>query len=324
MKKLENFINKKNNLIKLFTPGPASLLKENILGIAPCFGRGDRNYLKTEKRVLSKLKKLSGQKNIVCMQGSGSAALESVALDFFKGRILIVKTGYYSDRLLFLSKLAKKTHKFIKKIDYVDWKKINNYKKKADWIWACYTETSIGFKLPIHELQNLAKKTRAKLALDATASIGLENNHKFAEVVSFSSCKGLFGLTGASFVSYNSGPKNYVNSFVLNLKNIKNKKMTGPYHIIQSLDHVLKNYNNLKKSVIINKRIIEKKYNKFLIYKKKNQPLLCTYLNKIIKKNNSKVILYKPRIKINGSVISHLGEAHLGKNAKGEILNYIK
>ena len=139
MKKLENFINKKNNLIKLLTPGPASLLKENILGIAPCFGRGDRNYLKTEKRVLSKLKKLSGQKNIVCMQGTGSTALESVALNFFKGRILIVKTGYYSDRLLLLSKLAKKTHKFIKKIDYVDWKKINNYKKKADWIWACYT-----------------------------------------------------------------------------------------------------------------------------------------------------------------------------------------
>ena len=75
--------------------------------------------------------------------------------------------------------------------------------------------------------------------------------------------------TGASFVSYNSEPKNYVNSFVLNLKNIKNKKITGPYHIIQSLDHVLKNYNNLKKSVITNKRIIEKKYNKFLIYKKK-------------------------------------------------------
>ena len=100
--------------------------------------------------------------------------------------------------------------------------------------------------------------------------------------------------------------------------------MTGPYHIIQSLDHVLKNYNNLKKSVIINKRITEKKYKKFLIYKKKNQPLLCTYLNKKIKKNNSKIILYKPRIKINGSIISHLGEVHLGKNAKGEILNYIK
>ena len=127
-KNFENFIDKKNQSTKLFTPGPASLVLENISGLRPCFGRGDRNYLKTEKRVLSKLKKLSGQKNIVCMQGTGSTALESVALNFFKGRILIVKTGYYSDRLLLLSKLAKKTHKFIKKIDYVDWKNINNYK----------------------------------------------------------------------------------------------------------------------------------------------------------------------------------------------------
>ena len=29
--------------------------------------------------------------------------------------------------------------------------------------------------------------------------------------------------------------------------------MTGPYHILQSLDVVLKNYNKLRKSVVVNK-----------------------------------------------------------------------
>jgi galactokinase len=37
------------------------------------------------------------------------------------------------------------------------------------------------------------------LYVDATGSIGLEDNHQLADVMAFSSCKGLFGLTGAGF-----------------------------------------------------------------------------------------------------------------------------
>ena len=33
--------------------------------------------------------------------------------------------------------------------------------------------------------------------LDATASIGLEDEHELADLIAYSSCKGLFGLTGA-------------------------------------------------------------------------------------------------------------------------------
>ena len=74
-----------------------------------------------------------------------------------------------------MSKNAKKIYKNITSIDVIDWKKINSVKKKYDWVWACYVETSIGLKLPIEGLKKLANRTRAKLALDATASIGLEN-----------------------------------------------------------------------------------------------------------------------------------------------------
>lgn len=313
------------NLSKiLFTPGPASLSKENLINLNPAFGRGDKSYLNTEKKVLSKIKKLAGQKNIITTQGSGSTVLEMVALNFLRGKILIVSTGYYSDRLYNLSKYAKKTHNYIKTIDKVSWKNLDNVKKKYDWIWACYTETSYGLKISIEDLKALSKKIKSKLAIDATASFGLEKNHKLADVVSFSSCKGLLGLTGAGFICYNDEPKNNVNSFVLNLMNAKNKKMTGPYHSIQSLEMVLKKYEEIKKSVLINKKLTLKKFKSFTLYPKKNQPQLCTYLNCKIKGTSSKVILYQPRVKLSGSVICHLGEAHLGSDAKGKILNYLK
>ena len=266
---IENFVKKKNALIKVFTPGPSSLSNENIYGLGPCFGRGDKNYLKLEQKVVLYLKKISEQPNIVATQGSGSTALEIVALNFLKGNVLIVKTGYYSDRLLQLANFAKKNSKHIKKIYYVDWKKLKKIKKKIHWIWACYTETSCGFKLDLEEVKKISKKLRSKLALDATASIGLEVKHRYADVISFSSCKGLFGFTGACFVAYKINKFNNVNSFVLNMNNLKKKKMTGPYHIIQSLYYVLKNYKKFRSTVIKNKIKTLKLYSDLLIYSKK-------------------------------------------------------
>ncbi len=51
-------------------------------------------------------------------------------------------------------------------------------------------------------IKNKANKCGAKLYVDATGSIGLEERHELADVMAFSSCKGLLGLTGACFVAY--------------------------------------------------------------------------------------------------------------------------
>ena len=40
-------------------------------------------------------------------------------------------------------------------------------------------------------------------------------------------------------------------------------------------------------------------------------------------KKNNKVILYKPRVKTRGTVLSHLGELYLGAKAKRDILKKI-
>ena len=155
---VKNFIKKKNLQKKLFTPGPASLLYENITSIEPCFGRGDYQYEKIENLVLKRLKKLTDHKNIARMQGSASFALEVMINNFIYGKLLIIKTGIYSDRLLSMSIASKTNFKKIKSIDYINYQKIDEISKKYDWVMSCPVETSIGLKIPILKLNILKKK----------------------------------------------------------------------------------------------------------------------------------------------------------------------
>ena len=55
--------------------------------------------------------------------------MEIVALNFFKGKILIVSTGYYSDRLFQISNLIKKNNKKIKSVTKVNWKNLDKIKE---------------------------------------------------------------------------------------------------------------------------------------------------------------------------------------------------
>ena len=275
MNNIKKFILKKNSKKLIFTPGPGSLLEENLLGLSPSFGRGDPDYDSIEKNVLNKLKSMSGHKKIVRFQGSGSLAIEIMCHNFLYGKVLVIDTGFYSDRFKKMCKSAMKIEKKITKISSIDWKNLKKIKSKFNWVLACPTETSKGLLFPIKEIAKFAKKLNSKVMLDATASFGLEKNHNYADVISYSSCKGLFGLTGASFIAYNSKPKFNSKTFYLNIKNHLEKKMTGPYHTISSLFYVLKKHSQFKKSVEINKKVFAKRMSKYLIYPKKNQPLLC-------------------------------------------------
>jgi len=323
-KNFKNFIRQKNQSTKLFTPGPASLVLENIIGLRPCFGRGDFKYDEIEERVLKNILKISGHKNIARLQGAASLALEIMISNFLFGNILIINTGVYSDRLKYMSETSKRKYNFIKKIDYVSYNELDQISKKYDWVMACPVETSIGYKIPIEKLFKIKKKCRSKLALDATASIGLENNHKLSDVAAFSSCKGLFGLTGGAFITFNKKSYNEVDEFNLNILNHLGKKMTGPYHAICSLDGVLEDYKNFSYSVKLNKKIFIQKMKKHLLYPNKNQPNLCTLINKKIDTLDKSVVLYQSRADIKGSVVCHLGEVHLKKTSKGRILDYLK
>ncbi len=322
IKELIKKINKKTT----FCPGPGGITEYNILGQKNSFGRNDSEYKKIENFVTGKLKKISGKKNLVTFQGSGTLAIELMMLNFLKGNVIIISTGYYSERIYSILKHFQMSHKICKSIKKIEWKEIYNskFKSKCDWVIACPTETSKALLVPIKDLFDFSKKCSAKLMLDATGSIGLEKNHKLASVISFSSCKGIFGLTGAAFIGYDiKALKNRKLSFYQDINTHLEKKVTGPYSTICSLYLIMKNFEKVKKSVIINKKKFMNMMKNSLIYKNRNQPNLCTYITKKIKKNK-KVILYLPRSKSSGSVVSHLGEIHLADKSKGKILDKLK
>lgn len=327
-KTIENLVAERNQSKFIFTAGPASLLSENLTGLRPCFGRGDGDYDAVELEVLTRLKAMSGHQKIARMQGSASLALEISALNFLYGRMLVINTGYYSERLAWLAESAHRRTGEIKSVTTVDWKEMASITGQYDWIFACYTETSCGLKLPIDALKALSTKLRARLMLDATASIGLETGHEQADVIAYSSCKGLFGLTGAAFIAFNETPNIEPDSFYLSLTSHLEKRMTGPYHAIASLYEVLKKHDDFKAAVFENKRIFCEKFISLKSSKisipSTHQPALCTWVDGEITSNDPRAVLYKPRGNQGGSVVCHLGEVHLERQAHGKILESLQ
>lgn len=308
----------------LFTAGPASLLAENLTGLRPCFGRGDSDYASVETTVLDTLKALSGHREIARLQGSASLALEIATLNFLSGRVLIVSSGYYSDRLQAMADAAQRQTGRITQTSSVAWDQLPELNESFDWLVACYTETSVGLRLPMAQLLAAKQRAGARMLLDATASIGLETGHENADVVAYSSCKGLFGLTGAAFIAFNEPPEYAPDSFYLNLDNHLERRMTGPYHAIASLADVLPRHADFRAAVMQNKAAFMDRMRPYLTRPDDQQPALCTQVSTAITSTNPKAILYAPRGNQGGSVVCHLGEVHLGMAARGDILNLLE
>lgn len=302
-----------------FTPGPAELLPGALNNIRNCFGRGDSEYLSLEHSVLSGIKSLVKHEHIVRLQGSASLAIEIAILNQIKGRTLVIKTGYYSDRIEQICKNSP----YLSSVDYASLEDAYHLDCKYDWILACYVETSDGYKIDPNTLNDLKNKLSARLFLDATASIALETDHDIADICAFSSCKGLCGLTGASFITYNGNEDfNIVPSFYLNIQTHIRKGCTGPYHIIQSLYTSLSNLDSIRTSVSACKSYALERLSNHIVHPPKNQPMICTAL-KCKLKESEKYVLYAPRAiqRPAQSIICHLGETHLGYQAGGKILD---
>ena len=56
---------------------------------------------------------------MVSIQGPASLAIEIGLLNFVRGNVLVINTGYYSDRICSILKNSKKNSKFLRKIKYV-------------------------------------------------------------------------------------------------------------------------------------------------------------------------------------------------------------
>lgn len=320
---LSRFVENQNAAKVIFTPGPSSLTVENLVGLGPAFGRGDPDYDDVESKVMSKLRALAGQEKIARLQGSASLAIEIMVTNFLFGRVFVVETGFYSDRLLQMVKSTASHFGNVVQVDYLPLEALRSRAGHTDWVVAAPVETSKALRLPISDLKVEAERLGARLMLDATASIGLEIDHDLADVLAFSSCKGLFGLTGGAFLAYSATPSNDVSSFSLSLTSHFEKRMTGPYHTIMSLFHTLSRHDELKYSVVANKNRCLSKFEDNLLYPPDSQPLLCTGLAGKIRSSHPRAVLYSPRGRFEHSVVCHLGEVHLGMNSLGAILDYL-
>lgn len=308
-----------------FTPGPPPVISSALREVNAAFGRGDINYAEKRTGVINWLKVLTGKETVVELQGSGSLAIEIMIRNFVFGKVLIVHSGYYSERILEMCRNLLNRHDSpIKEIKVVPHNEIDDISEGFDWVLAAYVETSIALKQDLPALRALADRSSAQLGLDSVASIGLEDHHELADALAFSSCKGLFGITGAGFIAFDSPPTNIVEDFYLNISSHQNRLMTGPYAQIQYLFGVSKVHSQLKKSVEKNKKTCIAKFQNYLFNNLSHEPLLCTRLTKPVKSFSAKAVLYNPRSSEAAAVINHLGELHLGNRARGKILELIE
>jgi len=310
------FVRNVNDNKRMFTPGPAALLNENLEGLRPCFGRGDVDYEKVEAKVLTWLKSLSGQPNIVRFQGSGALAVEIAIRNFVAGRALVVDTGFYSTRMVSILRTMRDAGHEVE-VSIVSLDELHTLNESYDWILCSYVETSIALKVPLNWLTAAQNATGARILLDATASIGLEHGHECADVVTFSSCKGLFGLTGAAFIAFKEKWKNEEPSFYLNLETHFEQRVTGPYHSICSLLKVSETYDKFQRRVIKSKSTFMSLLDKNDTLDDKFQPLLCTYFSGRVFENKKNAVFYSPRINIKGSIICHIGFIDLSEETIG-------
>tara|TARA_Y100001968_G_C19445016_1_gene764827 strand:- start:3583 stop:4575 length:993 start_codon:yes stop_codon:yes gene_type:complete len=307
---LESFAFRANNQKNMYTAGPSSLLPSCLEAIGPCFGRNDELYDKAHGYVEKFLCEMTSHKNLISLQGSASIAIEIGLINFCRGNILLVNTGYYSDRIYNI--LRKNSRSLDLNIDYIPYKDLEySHQESYDWIVACYTETSCAFKIDVELIKNLCFNYKSKLFLDATASIGLENKHHLADVICYSSCKGLFGLTGACFIAYNDlniEPRE--DSLYLDINTHINHAVTGPYHQILSLYGIFKDYDCYVNRVKCWQKCFSEVFRENLIYDEINQPYLCTLLDSRLKYKMENPVPYKPRTNNKGDVVCHIGQVH--------------
>ena len=313
-----------NDAKPLFTAGPASLIYGNVAALRGCFGRGDAEFAASYDNVLGMISKLAEQDRTVAMQGSGTSAIEVMIANFLYGRVLVVDSGFYAKRLRSIAGVRARRDGFITEIDVVDWLDIDDVTAPYDWVLAVYTETAEATLVPIAGLAALAERCGAKLALDATASVGLEPGHGAADVCAFSSCKGLFGLTGAGFIAQSCEAQNEVEDMISALATYAGKQTTGPYHAILSLEPVLENHSFHREAVVINKAAFCAKFADHLMYPEPQQPLLCTGLSVPIRSTHPNALLYAARDSKAASVTCHIGEVHLGADAKAALVDLLE
>ncbi|GEM_PF-759924 len=324
-----SIVEKRNSMKCLLTPGPTNLHPQNLLDLTPVFSRGDDHYSEVTKRVLAAIGKRAGQTDIAAMQGSATTAIEVATSNFLKGNVVVVLSGYYSERMLAMIKIKQERLGLgeVVGIDYEQFIASGQGLNNFDWLVASYTETADAFLADLEKLKSIASGRKAKLMIDATGSINLEENHELADVNMFSSCKGLGGLTGAGFITYNQSLLDDLNAvpkeFILDLFTYIDKKTTSPAHTLLSLDSVSNNFAANGAKVRQGKAAFMDRYGNKL-FRRENQPNLCTKVKDADLQIPENMVGYSPRTASPGcQVVCHLFEQFPSNRSTGAVYDLL-
>jgi 2-aminoethylphosphonate-pyruvate transaminase len=344
LRSITSIVTKYNSDKCFLTPGPTNLHPQNLLDIRPVFSRSDSHYQEVTTRVLERIRALAGQDSIAAVPGSATTAIEVATSNFLTGNVLVLVTGYYSQRMyemiktkegtLGLTSLRKATWEefiqpgFIKAEETAEAKDTAANKNTPGWIVCAYTETADAFALDLPLVSRLAKSVGAKLMVDATGSINLEDHHELADVNLFSSCKGLGGLTGAGFITYNKALLSSLNTagreFILDLHTYIEKKTTSPAHTLLSLDTVSEHFAEHRDRVRRSKEQFMKVFADVL-YRKDYQPLLCTKVKNAHIELPDWMVGYQPRaIESDCQVVCHLFDQCPSNREPGDVYKSLR
>lgn len=330
LRSVNSIVTKRNSDKCLFTPGPANLHPENLIDIQPVFSRSDSHYQEVTGRVLERIRALAGQDSIVAVPGSATTAIEVATSNFLSGDVLVVISGYYSQRMFDMIKI-KADRLGLKSLRSASWEELikpDFLKGSLDWIICAYTETADAFALDAPLVSRLAKSVKARLMVDATGSINLEDHHELADVNMFSSCKGLGGLTGAGFITFNKSLLQSLNTapreFILDLNTYIDKKTTSPAHTILSMDSVSERFAEHRDRVRRSKEEFVKIF-KDVLYRQGNQPLLCTKVKNAQIELPDWIIGYQPRsIEPGCQVVCHLFDQCASNREPGDLYKSLR
>ncbi|MBF0250971.1 MAG: aminotransferase class V-fold PLP-dependent enzyme [Alphaproteobacteria bacterium] len=214
-----------------FCPGPGAVLDEWFSHQVPMFGRGDAYFLTLKTELEEWLRSFVGSsKNVVTLAGSGTTAACIALRNFCIGKVAVLDTGYYGGRWYAEAKLFTDT--MVEKVAMDDLDRLRDF----DTVIFVYVETASATKYDLEAVSRACRQHDIRLLVDATASIGLEKHHHLADVVFFSSCKGLMGPTGAGFICYEKTiTPTAQNDFLYNLSSHEDVKYTIPYNVMNAL-----------------------------------------------------------------------------------------
>jgi cytidyltransferase-like protein len=325
-----SIVERNNSQKCLLTPGPTNIHPSSLLDIRPVFSRGDDDYSEVTGRVLEAVRALAGQDGIAAMQGSATTAIEVATTNFLKGNVVVIVSGYYSERMLAMIKVKQGKLGLASVVGMTYEKFLEQARglNKIDWIVAAYTETADAFLIDMKKVKKIANGHNARLMIDATGSINLEDHHELADVTMFSSCKGLGGLTGAGFITYDKNLLAELNftpkEFILDLQTYIDKKTTSPAHTLLSLDSVSANFAENGLRVRQGKAMFVERFSKYL-FRPDNQPNLCTKVKNAGLKIPAGMVGYEPRTATaNCQVVCHLFEQYPSNRAVGGVYELMK